>query len=176
MFPLCKVGCRGHWGRTSESVMWFSPQRFVEALVCRESGLVLPSSVCSCSQHSFQKYTFVPWQSSGCEMKLLSCVWLCDSVDSSLPGSSIHGIFQARVLEWVAISFSKWVWQSRKNKTWVLSLALPPVASRILFKCLLHFVIHFAHLQKYVFKIHLLWTHLEKSYAICKRTIILLCG
>ena len=76
MFPLRKVGCRGHWGRTSESVMWSSPKRFVEALVCRESGLVLPSSGCACSQHSFQKYTFVPWQSSGCEVKLLSRVWL----------------------------------------------------------------------------------------------------
>ena len=31
---------------------------------------------------------------------------LCDPMDCSLPGSSVHGIFQARVLEWVAISFS----------------------------------------------------------------------
>ena len=38
-------------------------------------------------------------------VKLLSRVRLCDPVDCSLPGSSIHGIFQARVLEWVAISF-----------------------------------------------------------------------
>ena len=30
---------------------------------------------------------------------------LCDPMDYSLPGSSIHGIFQARVLEWVVISF-----------------------------------------------------------------------
>ena len=37
-----------------------------------------------------------------------SCPTLCDRINSSLPGSSIHGIFQARVLEWVAISFSKW--------------------------------------------------------------------
>ena len=29
------------------------------------------------------------------------CVTLCDPVDCSLPGSSVHGIFQARVLEWV---------------------------------------------------------------------------
>ena len=36
-----------------------------------------------------------------------SCPTLCDPVDCSLPGSSIHGIFQARILEWVAISFSK---------------------------------------------------------------------
>ena len=36
-----------------------------------------------------------------------SCPTLCDLMDCSLPGSSVHGIFQARVLEWVAISFSK---------------------------------------------------------------------
>ena len=36
-----------------------------------------------------------------------SCPTLCDPMDCSLPGSSIHGIFQARVLEWVAISFSR---------------------------------------------------------------------
>ena len=31
----------------------------------------------------------------------------CDSTDCSLPGSSVHGIFQARILEWVAIPFSR---------------------------------------------------------------------
>ena len=36
-----------------------------------------------------------------------SCPILCDPMDCSLPGSSMHGIFQARVLEWVAISFSR---------------------------------------------------------------------
>ena len=35
-----------------------------------------------------------------------SCPTLCDPMDCSLPGSSVHGIFQARVLEWVAIAFS----------------------------------------------------------------------
>ena len=35
-----------------------------------------------------------------------SCPTLCDPMDHSLPGSSVHGIFQARVLEWGAISFS----------------------------------------------------------------------
>ena len=35
-----------------------------------------------------------------------SCLTLSDSVDCSLPGSSAHGIFQARVLEWGAIAFS----------------------------------------------------------------------
>ena len=36
-----------------------------------------------------------------------SCLTLCDPMDCSLPGSSVHGIFQARVLKWVAISFSR---------------------------------------------------------------------
>ena len=35
------------------------------------------------------------------------CPTLCNPVDCSPPGSSVHGIFQARILEWVAIAFSK---------------------------------------------------------------------
>ena len=35
-----------------------------------------------------------------------SCLILCYPVDYSLPGFSVHGILQARILEWVAISFS----------------------------------------------------------------------
>ena len=31
----------------------------------------------------------------------------CDPMDCSLPGSSVHGIFQARILEWAAIAFSR---------------------------------------------------------------------
>ena len=37
-----------------------------------------------------------------------SCPTLCDPMDCSLRGSSVHGIFQTRVLEWVAIAFSVW--------------------------------------------------------------------
>ena len=36
-----------------------------------------------------------------------SCPTLCDPIDCSVPGSSVHGIFQAIVLEWIAISFSR---------------------------------------------------------------------
>ena len=36
-----------------------------------------------------------------------SCPTLCDPVDCSPTGSSVHGILQARILEWVAISFSR---------------------------------------------------------------------
>ena len=38
-----------------------------------------------------------------------SCLTLCNPMDCSLPGSSVHGIFQARTLEWVAISFSRYL-------------------------------------------------------------------
>ena len=41
-----------------------------------------------------------------CFASELSCVWLCDPMDSNTPGSSVHGIFQARILEWFAISYS----------------------------------------------------------------------
>ena len=36
-----------------------------------------------------------------------SCLILCDSMDPNPPGFSVHGIFQARALKWVAISFSR---------------------------------------------------------------------
>ena len=38
---------------------------------------------------------------------LLSVIWLCDPMSCNMPGSSVHGIFQARILEWVAISSSR---------------------------------------------------------------------
>ena len=44
-----------------------------------------------------------------------SCPALCDPIDCGLSGSSIHGIFQARILEWVAISFSRRSSQPREE-------------------------------------------------------------
>ena len=41
------------------------------------------------------------------------CPTLCDPVDCSLPGSSVHGILQARILEWVTISFSKGIFPTQ---------------------------------------------------------------
>ena len=46
------------------------------------------------------------------------CPTLCGRMDCSLPGSSIHGFLQARVLEWVAISFSRGSSLPR-DRTWV---------------------------------------------------------
>ena len=41
-----------------------------------------------------------------CVLVTQSCPTLCDPIDCSPPGSSVYGIFRARILEWVAISFS----------------------------------------------------------------------
>ena len=49
-----------------------------------------------------------------------SCLTLCYPMDSSLEGFSVHGISQARILEWVAISFSRESSQPR-DQTWVSS-------------------------------------------------------
>ena len=56
---------------------------------------------------------------SAAAKSLQSCPTLCDSRDCSPPGSSVHGISQARILGWVAISFSRgsswprdWTWVS----------------------------------------------------------------
>ena len=45
-------------------------------------------------------------QAAAAAKSLQSCPILCDPMDRSPPGSSVHGIFQARTLEWVAIAFS----------------------------------------------------------------------
>ena len=42
-----------------------------------------------------------------CVLVTQSCPTLCNPMDCSPPGSSVHGILQARILEWVAISFSR---------------------------------------------------------------------
>ena len=51
-------------------------------------------------QRSLEGYS--PWSEVA-----QSCPTLCDPMDSSPPGSTVHGIFQARILEWATISFSR---------------------------------------------------------------------
>ena len=58
------------------------------------SGLPFPSSMHACMQAK----------------SLQSCLTLCDSMDSSPPGSPVHGILQARILEWVVISLYRITW------------------------------------------------------------------
>ena len=55
---------------------------------------------------------FIIWKSEVAQ----SCPTLCNPMDCSLPGSSVHGIFQARVLEWVVISFSRGSFPTQGSK------------------------------------------------------------
>ena len=54
---------------------------------------------------------------------------LCGPRDCSLPGSSVHGIFQARMLEWVATSYSR---RSAQPRHWACALVLPALAAEFL--------------------------------------------
>ena len=47
------------------------------------------------------------WEALGVGLVAKSCPTLCEPMDCSLPGSSVHGLLQARILERVAISFSR---------------------------------------------------------------------
>ena len=62
---------------------------------------------------------------------LQSCPTLCNPIDGSPPGSPVPGIFQARTLEWVAISFSNaWKWEVKvKSLSHVWLLATPWTAA-----------------------------------------------
>ena len=58
-------------------------------------------------------------------LPVLSCVRLCDPMDCSPPGFSVHGIFQARIVVWVAISYSR---ESSWPRDWTESLASSALA------------------------------------------------
>ena len=59
--------------------------------------------------------TKAEFQAAGVSAQSFNIVWLCNSMDCSLPGSSVHGLSQARILEWVAISFSR---ESSQPRDW----------------------------------------------------------
>ena len=70
-----------------------------------------PSTYCSTSpiiEATLSRVSQHPWMKDQSESEVTqSCPTLSDPVDCSLPGSSIHGILQARILEWVTIFFSR---------------------------------------------------------------------
>ena len=83
------------------------------------------------------------------ESEVPQCLTLCDPMDHGLPGSSVHGILQARVLEWVAISFSK-------GSSWPRSgTQVSRIASRLY--RLNHQGIHISYCMKLFFKLYPAW-------------------
>ena len=92
---------RGNWQR------WFVKWRIlVSNCPCLAMAARAPVCVCVCV----------------CVLVTQSCPSLCNPMDSSPPASSIHGILQARIQEWVAISFSRGSSQPR-DQTWVSYIA-----------------------------------------------------
>ena len=71
------------------------------------------------------------WLAPAAAKSLQSCLTLCDPIDSSSPGSAVPGILQAKILEWVAISFSNaWKWKVKvKLLSHVQLLATPWTAA-----------------------------------------------
>ena len=57
---------------------------------------------------TFIMWLWIHWKWKKVKMKITQlCLTLCDPPDGSLPGSSVHGILQARILAWVAVPFSR---------------------------------------------------------------------
>ena len=99
IFPNHRLGC-GLVG----SVVLYPGMQFPQTLSYHPS---------SC-QSPWQRHHFAPsdqrWQRESV-LVAQSCSTLCDPMDCSLPGSSVRGILQARILEWVAMpSFSRFSW------------------------------------------------------------------
>ena len=97
-FPVSEIVVWEEEQFGNRSAVWFWVYIFDEALGCPREKM-------------FHAAATAKW--------LQSCPTLCDPMDCSLPGYSVHGILQARTLEWVAISFS----DARKWKVKVKSLS-----------------------------------------------------
>ena len=100
-----------------------------------------------------EEVSFVPKLCMYLCAQLVSSVWLCNPIDCSLPGSSVHGILQARILEWVSISFSR-------GSSQPVSISFTP-CKRVLFWALLWVSVWFSASKS------------NKNIYICMRVIIL---
>ena len=73
-------------------------------------------------------FTFIHVAAAAAAAKSLqSCLTLCDPIDGSPPGPPVPGILQARILEWVAISFSNaWKWKMKVKSLSHVQLFMTP--------------------------------------------------
>ena len=85
------------WKRNAKKAKWLSGEALQIAVKRREAK----------SKGEKDRYKHVNVAAAAAAKSLQSCPTLSDPMDCSLPCSSAHGIFQARVLEWGAIAFSK---------------------------------------------------------------------
>ena len=106
-FPL---GWTGWISLQSKGLSRVFPTPQVKSINCLALSFLYSSTLTSIydywKNHSFD-YMDLSWQSQKWSEVTQSCSTLCDPMDWSLPSSSVHGILQAIILEWVAISFSR---------------------------------------------------------------------
>ena len=93
----------------------------------------------------------VKWSCVCCVLSRFRNVWLCDPMDCSPPGSSVHRILQARVLEWVAISFSR---GSSYPSNWMNPCLFFP----LFFSCHLYFIFPITFIS---------WRLITLQYLLC---------
>ena len=90
----------------SPAVLQPRPLRVYQRMSCRRRQVLRVSVTLA-----FDQFQSPPDSSSAgacpCARSLQSCLTLCNPLDRSPPGCSVRGILQARILEWVAISFSR---------------------------------------------------------------------
>ena len=111
-----------------------------------------------------------------------SCPTLCDPVDCSPPGSSVHGILQARILEWVAISFSRGSSQPR-DQTHVsriagrcLSSNLPSGHNITSGRTVQRFPLEKIKREKHFKNVNIYSCHRIMTVAVKEPTVYWLCG
>ena len=127
-----QLGCGGpDWGHFLEWDRW-QPSKFQ----------ILPTGQAIWGWACPEKGKCCFWAAKMLEKKFeslvsRSCPTLCDPMDWSLPGSSVHGIFQVRILDWVAISFSRGFSRPR-DQTWachIVDRCFTIWATRKVLKC-----------------------------------------
>ena len=103
----------GYLGHRYKMVLWRKKKASLSLNSSKTYICVHPLALLQCEQFtevcSIKGYEKLPDHKCFCVCVLVtqSCPTLCDPIDCSRLGSSVHGILQARILEWVAISFSR---------------------------------------------------------------------
>ena len=109
-FSIEMLEARTQWRNAFKILRNFSTNNCISSQTIKWSSIIQVKDMQICSNFTSHSCVLSQKAAGGYyqlrKMKV-KCPTLCNTMDCSPPGSSVHGIFQARVLEWVAISFSR---------------------------------------------------------------------
>ena len=123
LFPWAPVALASFWSQNMMHLCLGSPASKASVpdllgtqvlgwwLIC---GEMVPSCLCVCVCVCVRAHT--------CAKSLQSCLSFYNPMDYSLPGSSVHGIFQARIMEWVAMPSSRGIFPAQRSNLCLLGL------------------------------------------------------